>query len=399
MKKFLIAATLSLSLGVAGVSAFAVDSGANKEVIQTEAANTGSAGDVIFFTPSNHWAEASATFKLQWYKNGSYLGGAFMNTVSFSGGKMSSRTTYYAAPTAAFDAVQILRFNPQKSSQWNYSNNSSVSGSNRWLVMTASCNWDNTWCAGDSSGTYWSAVDINKAGSDQTASTSTTRIFINNSGSHFNPAGIRAWGGDASASIGGTTSDATIYHLNWFEDRSGVWYGYAEIPTNITGCKVVKLSSDDYDATVSYYCSNNDFAISDIASRVLYCPADGNQISFGGAKDDVAGASLMAKVLEAINTCSDSSLNGYNSYTNVNNFFYSHATAEAKSSTCTSLGGQSKTVSEHMEGMARRPGSLPGSNILGSIAANDTSILLIAVGAVTLLSAGGYFLLRKKKEN
>ncbi len=400
LTKVLLGITLSTATLGAAVGGAVLSSNHSENLEVAEAANTGSSGDVIYFTPSNHWAEADATFKLQWYKNNNYVGSTFMSAVSESGGKMCTRTTYWATVTAAFDAVQILRFNPGKSSQWNYSNNSAVSGSNRWLVMTAGCTWDNTWCAGDSSGTYWSNVDFSKLGTDQSASSSTTRVFVNNSGSHFNPVGIRAWGGDASPTLGGAKADATIYHFSWFEDINSVWYGYAEIPNNATGFKIIKLSDDTYNGTPSYYQDGDELTTASLASQIIYCPSSGNTLSFGGAKDDQAGPSLMSKLLEAIDTCSSSTVNGYGAYSNLNNYFYSHATAEAKATSCTSLGGVSKTVQEHFEGMARRPGSLPGSNyVLFNTAKNDISVILIAVSVISgiALTGFGLYFFKKRK--
>lgn len=398
---------LGIALSVGGLGTAATVTGvsiaqADRAVIDSvvEAANTGSKGDVIYFTPSDHWAEANATFKLQWYKNNNYIGSSFMNEIT--GNHLStSRTSYYATVGDAFDAVQILRFNPEKTTQWNYSNNSSVSGENRWLVMTKTCNWNDTWKAGDSSGTYWSSVDCAKLGSDQTASSSTTRVFVNNQNSHFDPVGIRAWGGDASQTIGGAKSDATIYHLNWFEDINSVWYGYAEIPTNVTGFKIIKLSEDTYDGIPSYYQNGDEITPASLSNRIIYCPENGNDISFGGAKDNAAGPSLMSKLLEAIDTCSSSSINGYGAYSNLNNYYYSHATAEAKATNCASLGGNNYTVQEHFEGMARRPASLPGSNVTEIVTKNNSStiIALMSISLVVLSGVGLFLFIRKKKHN
>lgn len=382
-------------------AALNINGGAN-DAHEVAAANTGAAGDTIFFTPSNHWAEANATFKLQWYKSGTYLGSAFMETASASVGAMSSRTTYYAKPNVAFDAVQVLRFNPQKSTQWNYSNNSSVSGTNRWLKMDANCNWDNTWSAGDASGTIWQNVDINILRSQQSASNNSTRLFIYNSGSHFNPVAIRATGGSAAQSVGGTTADASIYHPTWFEDVNGTWYGYCDVPTNITNFKIINCGTENsYDAYANYF-SNNEFTLASNANCVFYCPKDGNLISTGGARDNVAGPALMAKVIEAVNTCSSNSYNGYGSYTNLNNYYYSHATSAAKSSSCKSLGGSKNyTVDQHFAELASHS-SNANSRIISVFGSNSSTTSIMIVTIVTLVSVtaiGGYYFVHKRKEH
>ena len=403
LSKLVLGIALSTATLGAAVGGAVLTNNIVKEAEVAEAANTGSAGDVIFFTPSDHWAEASATFKLQWYKNSSYVGSTFMTKYTGTN-KISGRDTYYASPTAAFDAVQICRFNPEKTSQWNYSNNSSVSGTKKWLFMSKTCNWDNTWAAGDSSGTTWkNNLDVIKASSDQSPSSSTTRFFVNNSNSHFNPVAIRAWGGSAAGTItGSVVSDGTIYLFTFFEDINSVWYGYADIPTNVTGFKIINCGSNDYNAYDNYY-SDDEFTVSGNANCVFYCPSGGNKVTTGGAKDDAAGPELMKHVLEAVDTCSNNSYNGYNAYENLNNYYYSHATAAAKSTSCTSMSGSktalTKTVQEHFEGMSRRPDSLPGSNILVFMSENNTAYLIAAISVVSIsVIVGGYFYFRKRRE-
>ena len=319
--------------------------------------------------------------------------------------RISERTTYYGTVTGDFDAVQILRMNSSGDKQWNYSNNSSVNGSKRWLYMTADCTWNDTWFVGDSgSGTTWrNNVDIVKKSSEQTPSSATTRFFVYNSGSHFNPVAIRAWGGSATTTIAGSAqSDGTIYLFNFFEDDNSVRYGYADIPTNVTGFKIINCDSEDYNAYDKYY-SDSEFTISGNKNCVFYCPNEGNNVTVGGAKDNVAGANLISKVIEAIDTCSSSEVNGYGTYSTLNNYYFSHATSDALAATATSLNGSNVTIQSHIDGMSRRASNTGnGSRIINvldndnSELAKDITIIIFAI----LISASvitGYFLLRKKE--
>ena len=112
----------------------------------------------------------------------------------------------------------------------------------------------------------------------------------------------------------------------------------------------------------------------------------------------------MKKVMEAYDTCSSSVLNGYGAYNALNTNFYSHATAAAKSATQKSLNGQTATIQKHFEGMGSRT-SGNGINsgrflFLGNSKDDITSsIFIIIFGTLSLAAVGGYFLLRKKKED
>ncbi len=402
VKKLLLTTVFATLLGVGAFAGFsAVKDEAKVEQAQA-LSDTGSIGDYLFFTPSTHWAEAGATFKMQWYKNGAYQDSAFMDKVTLSSGSMAENDTYYAVAPVAFDAVQILRFNPGKNEQWNYSNNSSVSGSYRWIYMDPSCNWDNTWTTSSGSNVaYWKGpLDVVYKYSDQSASLNTGRVFVNNSNSHYSLVGVRAWGGSASTTIAGTQkSEGSIYLCEWFQDDNGCWYGYADIPTDVTGYNFIKLTEDDsYNAKASYTSSNS--FIPDSFAYVRYAPGEGDEFTTGGAHDKVAGANLMKKVIEAYSTCNSSVLNGYGAYNALNSSFYSFATAAAKAATHTSLGGQSRSIQVHFEAMAARSTgkTYVGAAILGNninSTSGSTAAIIVAVSAV--IAASGFFFFKKKR--
>lgn len=242
-------------------------------------------------------------------------------------------------------------------------------------------------------------------------SSSTGRIIFNNSGSAWQYDGkcaVRAWGGSAAVANNAshTPVSASTYVLEWINDKEGTdfdnWYGYVDIPLDVSGFQFVLMDGTgtsiwNYQIGDSYTIAAGCFA------KVYYASGDSKtniSISTGGAKDGNAGGSLMATLLSAFNTCSDNTYIGYPNASDINTNFYSHATATAKSTTCTSLGGVSKTVQEHYEGMARRPGSLPASNyVLFNTAKNDISVILIAVSVISgiALTGFGLYFFKKRK--
>ena len=229
-------------------------------------------------------------------------------------------------------------------------------------------------------------------------------MFFYNSGTHWASAAgcaVYAWGGDATNEFDSKiTQEGTYYHFTWFQDDNGHYYGFADIPTNVTGYKIAKLSNSEYVTTESYS-STNSFNIDSFA-YVRYGQGDGNYISSGGADGDVAGASLMKKVIEAYNTCSNSTLNGYGAYNALNTNFYSHATAAAKSATHASLNGHTTTIQAHFEGMASRVGRAgsSGSLLIGIVNEKTHSVaIIVIISLVSVTAIGGYFFIRRRKEN
>lgn len=257
----------------------------------------------------------------------------------------------------------------------------------------------------------WSNLDvIHPTSSLLTPSASTARVFINNDSAHQDwksaKLGIRAWGGSCSI-LNNRPVTANVYGVSWFDGNYGnVWYGYADIPIDCTSFQVVRLSADTQSATVWSYSS--DVSKSNTAFSCIYYLVGGSTDNMtlyaGGAKDDHAGSTLLAKVIESYDTCSSSNCNGYGDAIELNTNFYSHADDWAKSQTGTSRGGTSATFSSHFEGMLyRKSGGAFSSNtfLLQSITCGPASSLIIVVSAtaVSIAAIGGYFLFKKKKND
>lgn len=383
--------------------------------------------DYIYFTPSLNWAGNSAGFKIvtQDIFEGdieTYETMTLLTNTKFNG-MFTTDTVYYYQLTKVCCITKFMRWNPAHMDskdpsvgQWNYSGACyHVNSSYYWVDMGTS-SWYDTWTTSDSSGVVWQACgDLLSKTSDQSPSDNTGRIIFNNSGSAWAGDGkcaVRAWGGKSS-SYGFT---ATCYVLNWFHDKdsadTGVWYGYADIPLDVTGYQFVLLSDEDYGASIWNYQTGDNFSKSTSSfSQVYY--ASGNEktnitISTGAAKDSKAYTSLMAVVLAAVNTCSDSEYNGYNAYTNLNNNFYSKATSTAQYSVCSSLNSiESYSVSTHFAALAARstaqsPVNLYGIQIglLSKIDTAETSvttIVIIIASAISLISITVLSILLVKK--
>lgn len=267
----------------------------------------------------------------------------------------------------------------------------------------------NTYNTGSKQNGIWSSLDvIHPTSSLLTPSATTARVFINNDSAHQDwksaKLGIRAWGGSCST-LNNRPVSASVYGVSWFNGNyNDVWYAYADIPNDCTAFQVVRLSADTQSAAVwSYSDSVNK---SNTAFSCIYYLVGGStdsiSLSAGGAKDDHAGSTLLQKVIESYDTCSSSNYNGYGDANELNTNFYSHADDWAKSQTGTSRGGNTATLKSHFEGMInRKTNGLPSGriNILVTPEKANTSIFVIVVVGVAALSVGGYFLLRKKKEN
>ena len=368
----------------------------------------------IWFCPHHNWVqENNERFKLNFYDGATFKGDVEMTYwgTSTVPGPYYNRKVYRGVVSngSHVSRIQICRMGPAYQ-QYNYSGTIYLTDGNGspMLMMENDVNYWNDWTT-SSNGVWFTQVKQNAVykTTDQKASSSTGRVFFYNSGTHWASAAgcaVYAWGGSASPKIWSNqtiNSDATIYNLNWFTDDNGESYGYADIPTDITGYKFCTITDvNKYFTSIGYY-SDTQF-IADSFAYVRYGLPDGNAISTGGAHSDVAGGNLMTKVIEAYDTCSDSVLNGYGAYSALNTNFYSHATAAALSTSAKSLGGSTMTIQSHFEAMASRSSFGISSSPFLLFKNNQKTPLyavIIIVAVVAVSSVGGYFFIRKRKDN
>lgn len=371
----------------------------------------------VYFVPCNNWVQnGSERFKMGYYDNGTYKGDVEMTLegTGSANGLFKGRKVYKGVVTDGTYVSRVQMFRMSSSyTQWNYSAQIYLTDGNASpvLMMDADFSTYDNWSTSNS-GIWFNALQdysVCKT-SDYSASSSTGRVFFNNSGTHwadnstYKGCAVYAWGGDASPkkwTTGSAVYSATVYHLTWFNDDNGMAYGYADIPLNASGYKFVRTTvADEYTTGLGYF-SDNSFNIDSFA-YVRFGLTSGNAINSGGAKNDVAGANLMKKVIEAYDTCSSSVLNGYGAYNALNTNFYSHATSTALSATEKSLNGSSTTIQVHFEGMASRVG-LSGSSgsLLIGLANKETQniAIIVIISLVSMTAIGGYFFIRKRQEN
>lgn len=376
----------------------------------------------IYYLPHDQWVQnGNERFKMNVFNGGTYKTYVEMSLYGTSSvpGPYYNRKMYFATCTYNDgwpSRIQFCRMSPDFSSEYNHSGQIYLTGDGATQVLMTNhdLNYWNDWTT-DTSGVWLTPTVAQNAvykTSDQSPSSSTGRVFFYNSCTHWASkpgCAVYAWGGSASPTIWSgksQVSSATIYHLNWFTDDNGESYGYADIPTDITGYKFCTIKNADdvnsYFVTIDYF-SDTSF-IADSFAYVRYGLGSGNAISSGGAHGDVAGANLMKKVIEAYNTCSSSVLNGYGASDALNLNFYSHATAAAKSATHASMNGTTATIQTHFEAMASRKagGRSSSANVLFPLLGiqNDKYLILIVViSIIGVTTIGGYFFYKKRKKN
>ena len=417
----------SMMLGVGTTLSAAIVAG-ETDTVETKA-ETWPNKPTFFFVPSDNWQADNPHFKVACKNGGAHQGDIWAETPC---GSINGKNVYKFTVTENWwiSRIQIMRMDPNDHSrQWNYSgeiylHDSYASGYNCLFMKSTFATYDN-WST--NSDVFWrNGIDVIKLTGDQSAGGSNARVFFYNSGSAWASGGdcaLRAWGGSATpAAIDAALSTpATIYYLEWFCDSDGkTWYGYADVPTDITAFQFVLMNTTHAsDATVSYYqegtiiggvwTAGGTFPKDSTYFSYIYYAAGNSNTKIGVTQKrpdaNTLGAVFMAKLVESVNTCSANAYNGYGAYAQLNTGFYANATATAKASTCTSLGGQSMTVTDHFNGMSARASGTGAAGIIPGPSANQsplTTTLWIVLGAgLAGLAAIGtaYFVSKKKKRH
>ena len=258
----------------------------------------------------------------------------------------------------------------------------------------------------DSAGTggEWSSSFDDYHVATSNPSSQTMRIFVNNSdltnwSSNDAETRIRCWGGNTISS----PYEGAIYDLKWFQNNgtgaSGTWYGFADIPTNITGWAIVRCNPT-YKRVIWNYGPTHESVSGAEAARIYKIKENGwNFYLDSNTGDSAVGPAFATTILQAYDTCSSSLLNGYNAYDSLNSNFFSKLTSAARTTSCASLNGTTKTVAEHVMGMSQRSIANSESAIGVLITNSNTSsaIPVVTTAVVALGAIGGFFFLKKKK--
>lgn len=363
-----------------------------------------------YFSPDSTWSKDSATFQIDFRNDsGDWIGKRFKmnkldNTISQ---RFTDKDIYYYDSDTLYKKIYFGRFSENGEKEWNYSGLLNPTGA-RWFVKTS--NADSNWT--DNAGT-WSNFDVRYKTTDQTIDSSTGRFFVFNSDTSWSGDGsiaVRAWGKSAGT-FNGIDVSASIYFCSWFEDEgANCWYGYADVPYDIDGFQFVLMSGAEYSSSIWNYQKNDSFAVSDSMFSGIYYASAGTAreettFSFGGAHSDKAGAPLLQKMFDRYFSCSTCVYNGYKRANDLYDKVYIHAVDGA---TSTLIEDGNYTVEEKMYRMLKMNENLSTklflgiNNIFAEItngSSNNPTLIIVISAVVTGLAVGGYFLLRRKKED
>ena len=120
-----------------------VPSEINGPIRKVDAFSTDSANytKYVYFTPNSNWSQSSATFKANFYENGSYKTGIKMSR------KTIGSTSYWFVENPYedyYDSIQFLRMDSSGNSQWNYSASFKLSTEGKNLItQNSNSGWDN----------------------------------------------------------------------------------------------------------------------------------------------------------------------------------------------------------------------------------------------------------------
>ncbi len=391
--------TLALSIGI-GVCAFAgLKATSRNEVKEAKAASVPSGVYVdISACQWKSWGATLSNIKAHFFKGSTGYTtwpGTAVTSVTVNG-------TSYGYVTVPSGATQVIFNAWGGDSDQNKTENLTIPTDGKLLFKVTSYNTSSVQTGS------WSNLDsMHPTSSLLTPSSSTARVFINNDSAHNDwksaQLGIRAWGGDAST-LNSRPVSASVYCVSWFDGNyDGVYYAYADIPTNCTAFQIVRLSGNSASAAVwSYSDSVNK---SNTAFSCVYYLVDGStdsiSLSPGGAKDDHAGSTLLQKIIESYDTCSSSNYNGYGDANELNTNFYSHADDWAKAQTGTSRGGASAALSAHFEAMISRKsnGSSGRIHVLIETQTTNTAVIVIVIAGISMTAVGCYFFLKARKKS
>ena len=423
LRNVLLTFGLALCAGASIVAKLGADNVAAKETNATTWINWPS----IYFVPSDKWAYNAKSFKVIAYDdkgqgNLQNVGDYFVNVAESN--TFDGRNVYKIAVT--HDGVSHIQFCSYSDSNWTnqiyYSDRIALpdgfsAGNLDTFVMDAKFDGENNWHGSSTStdGVYTYSVGwmntannivIKKSFECNTASASTTRIFVHNSGTHWTSHAtlIRAWGGSADVPLWNKNATAaTLYNPTWFQDDDNTYYGYVDLPVDITGYQLVAYSAENArNATLvaSDYYSNVLTFGTGYVNGVIYTQQGGNNVTIGAAKS-TAGVKLMTLVCEAVDTCEEGTYNGWGAYTNLNNNFYSKATSDAKAAEVMTMGGKTGyTVDDHFAFLLTNYQASQGlAMTVFGFTSNSSTLVITIVVAATLVAFAAFFMVKRSKEN
>ena len=257
------------------------------------------------------------------------------------------------------------------------------------------------------------------------ASADTQRVWLKNDTPYFY--GNDDWGIECKNTIG------YLYNSTWYEivmpavlnARNSNYYFYADIPSTVTSVHFMRKAQ----ATNHNYLTYLDGYVETLTYGKCYYSGSANYDDFVNLSAGTVAAAdeaLLSAVLGAYVVCTDTASNGANQTTvrNIYSAWIEHKHDDTDMDTTfkdyvngaytehgNSYAGQSKTadwkLSEKWEALCKAANVNPTtgaalSKMPVAIVSNEidnTLIIIIASSVVTLLAIGGYFYLRKRKED
>lgn len=223
---------------------------------------------------------------------------------------------------------------------------------------------------------------------------------------------LGAWGGDAGG--------YTLYNADYQVTAGQVYYRFT-LSTNITGIKFERWGIQDSQPKKWNETGNAADSFDTIVKGACYYVYESSSWNFttstGAAKNGVVTAEFFGKVLEGVETCSSSAVNGYGLYSNINTNFYSKlsSSADLHSVTLTDYSQSSYAANENSYTGLTPDGTVEafykwdrikslatsgsGANIVVNSAIDDSfsTVAVAALAGAAVLVSGGYFFSRKKK--
>lgn len=204
---------------------------------------------------------------------------------------------------------------------------------------------------------------------------------------------IHYWGGTSGTDWYNSPKMVRVVDDYW----KGLWY--YDVPVDVTtflvknkSGDVSKSSDQSVDISIADLFLANDYKVAAVKAWVN----DGSKRLVGFANDAPGNSGQVAAILAQIDSCSDSYANGYNAWPQLNDLFVAPSTLDGSTTVNDAFGGAT-TISNKVAmlqsqytnngGNSRSLTSEPTSNQAG----------IIAIGGLSVLTLGGYALLKKKK--
>ena len=402
MKKFLIAATLSLSLGVAGVSAFAAGSGAStKEAIQTNAADYSS---TIRIYVDLGWDN------INYVRVGGKEEANNCVLTSSNAKYNQSLGKYVKDVTVANDYDKMSCYFSQSGTWWEYKDDGG------WVPRTGGykkgyeykitgISYDHEW-----SGTkYFKVENVYEIGEITDNAENATFYFVDGHSWHASRS-VTAyfWGGTATcAAFPGETMTDSKLRLKAFVG-STEYSGLFIMQYTISGSAAyVKFSNNNGGAETGdlrltnggiYFFGVDAGTYQSVVELLVSLKSQLGSYTYGGRSfTDSICALTQTKAKTFVDTFDDLDTNhGSGVASSVEGSGIITYTSPETSTTTTGEVSLSAVRTE----LVRKYPSISSSNVLSVLNGSNSTFVVILAGSLVILTvAGGYFFLRKKKEN